>query len=164
MVFLAFSTGSGLNVVVDETLVRSVCARRVGARVMRRMSLEDGAGSGMSSGRNVESPVGSEQSSRSSEDLGMEMPSALEGFDSIALAKKASEIVDDVKSRPEYYLQVAAVLGGSVVTITILQAIIGALEKIPVIPDVMELVSRRAGTLRHGHPEWRRYYQPSIAL
>lgn len=61
-------------------------------------------------------------------------------LDTEMLTRRASEVVEDVKMRPAFYLQAAGVVGGVVVTITVLQAVVNAIEKIPVVPDVMELV------------------------
>lgn len=72
------------------------------------------------------------------EDDGYQMPEL--SIDGEALKESAMAAVGDVQRRPGYYGKVAAYAVGTVVGYTILKAVVGAVESLPLVPDVFELI------------------------
>jgi len=61
-------------------------------------------------------------------------------FDGTVIVDKANEFVADVTERPIYYTKLASYAAGALVALTILKAVIAAVESIPVLPSMLELV------------------------
>lgn len=61
-------------------------------------------------------------------------------LDTEALKEKAMGVVSDVGTRPFFYGKIAGYALGGLVTITILRAIVSAVDSLPVLPGALELV------------------------
>lgn len=61
-------------------------------------------------------------------------------LDTEAIKEKAMSAISDVGARPLYYGKIAGYAVGALVTVTILRAVISAVDSIPVLPGGLELV------------------------
>lgn len=66
-------------------------------------------------------------------------PPALE-IDGEALKERAMAVASDVSTRPGYYIKIAGYVAGAAVGLTILRAVVSAVDAIPILPAVLELV------------------------
>lgn len=67
-------------------------------------------------------------------------PGDLPEVDTAQLVAKAKAVADDVAARPGYYSSIAGVASGGLVSFVVASAVVSALDKIPVLPSVLELV------------------------
>ena len=61
-------------------------------------------------------------------------------FDPDAVQKKAKEFASDVSTRPGFYVKILGYVGGGFIGLTILNAVTTAINAIPLVPDLLELV------------------------
>lgn len=61
-------------------------------------------------------------------------------LDTDAIKDKAMEVVSDVSTRPFFYGKIAAYGVGALVIVTVLRAVVVAVDSIPVLPGALELI------------------------
>lgn len=61
-------------------------------------------------------------------------------IDPEAIKERALAAVEDVTARPAYYGKIAAYALGALVGVTILKAVVTAVDSIPVLPSLLELI------------------------
>ena len=59
----------------------------------------------------------------------------------IDVVSKAKKVTDDFTSHPAYYMQIITMLGAVAIGYKILEAVVEAVDNVPVLPAVMEVVS-----------------------
>ena len=69
---------------------------------------------------------------------GPSMPSI--DFDAESLQKKAEEVVTDLRDRPGFYGRILAYVAVGFVGLKVASAIVDAVDKIPLLPQLLELV------------------------
>lgn len=77
-------------------------------------------------------------------------------FDGEAVAARARQLVADVQERPGYYASVAGYATGGFVVFVIASAVVGALDRLPIIPSALQLVRWEGGCVlcRGGVVSW----------
>lgn len=77
-------------------------------------------------------------------------------FDGEAVAARARQLVADVQQRPGYYASVAGYATGGFVVFVIASAVVGALDRLPIIPSALQLVRWEGGfvSCRRGVVLW----------
>lgn len=75
-------------------------------------------------------------------DASLDPNSGMSGLniDPEVVKQKAQEIASDVSSRPGFYVKVLSYIGFGFVSITVLNAIVTAIDALPLLPDILELV------------------------
>lgn len=61
-------------------------------------------------------------------------------IDTEALVARAKDAFSDVSDRPLYYSKIAGYAAGAIVLLTVLRAIVAAIDALPVLPATLELV------------------------
>eukprot|EP00168_Porphyra_purpurea_P009782 TRINITY_DN239_c0_g1_i2.p2 TRINITY_DN239_c0_g1~~TRINITY_DN239_c0_g1_i2.p2 ORF type:complete len:183 (-),score=77.35 TRINITY_DN239_c0_g1_i2:62-610(-) len=61
-------------------------------------------------------------------------------FDADAVAARARKLAADVQDRPGYYASVAGYATGGFVLFVVTSAVVGALDRLPVIPSILQLI------------------------
>lgn len=61
-------------------------------------------------------------------------------IDTEVIMERAKGVVSDVKNRPGYYSKIAGYGVGALVLVTILRAIVSAIDSLPVLPPTLELI------------------------
>lgn len=61
-------------------------------------------------------------------------------LDTEALVTRAKEVFSDVSGRPVYYSKIGGYAVGAIVLITVLRAIVSAIDSLPVLPSALELI------------------------
>jgi CAAD domains of cyanobacterial aminoacyl-tRNA synthetase len=61
-------------------------------------------------------------------------------LDPEALKEKARQAMEDVSSRPGFYVTIAGYAVGAVVAVTVLKAVVTAVDSLPVLPGILELI------------------------
>lgn len=61
-------------------------------------------------------------------------------LDTDALKERAMQVVSDVSERPLYYSKIIAYAFGALVSLTVLRAIVSAVDSIPILPGALELI------------------------
>ncbi|KAI0564217.1 Cyanobacterial aminoacyl-tRNA synthetase CAAD [Gracilaria domingensis] len=61
-------------------------------------------------------------------------------LDTEALKEKAMQVVSDVSERPLFYTQIFAYSAAAIIALTVLRAVISAVDSIPILPGVLELI------------------------
>eukprot|EP00179_Madagascaria_erythrocladioides_P020316 CAMPEP_0198334338 /NCGR_PEP_ID=MMETSP1450-20131203/19550_1 /TAXON_ID=753684 ORGANISM="Madagascaria erythrocladiodes, Strain CCMP3234" /NCGR_SAMPLE_ID=MMETSP1450 /ASSEMBLY_ACC=CAM_ASM_001115 /LENGTH=168 /DNA_ID=CAMNT_0044038921 /DNA_START=149 /DNA_END=655 /DNA_ORIENTATION=- len=131
---MAFAIASGLTATTARAGGAAVCRSRAAARTARRVPA-------------IVMDVGGDKT----ETPPMDNKAKAEAYDAPSFnvdteeltnqaKEKAKMVADDVKSRPAFYVQIASAVGVAAVTLTVLQAIINAVNGLPVLPGLFELV------------------------
>ena len=67
-------------------------------------------------------------------------PSAGMELDTEMLKSQALSALSDVSSRPAFYAKIAGYAAGALVALTILRAVVSAVDSIPILPSALELI------------------------
>ncbi|CAN8075408.1 unnamed protein product, partial [Agarophyton chilense] len=67
-------------------------------------------------------------------------PATEYALDSDALKERALQVVSDVSQRPLFYTQILAYSLAALVAVTVLRAIVAAVDSIPILPGALELI------------------------
>lgn len=113
-----------------------VCGRvrltRAGVGV--RMSVGEGKGDGVGGGVKSDVDEGSVSSTLK------DMPMIDEGVDSEVYIERMKTLFSDLSQRPFYYSTILGYVVGAVVVLTVLRAIVSAIDSLPILPGALELI------------------------
>lgn len=61
-------------------------------------------------------------------------------IDTEAITRRAQEVFTDITDRPGYYSKIAGYAVGAIVVLTVMRAIVTAIDSLPVLPAALELI------------------------
>lgn len=61
-------------------------------------------------------------------------------LDTEAMVTRAKEVFSDVSDRPVYYSKIGGYAVGAIVLVTVLRAVVSAIDSLPVLPSALELI------------------------
>lgn len=86
------------------------------------------------------SPPPTSESSNPSSGSGYQVDTDGYELDTDALKDKAMEVVSDVGSRPLFYGTILGYTAGALVALTVLRAVVSAVDSLPLLPGALELI------------------------